>query len=139
MSEGEVNAQIVRDFIERVWARRDVAALPEFWTEDCLNHAAPEADNRGLDALRIYHEQFFAAFAAFSDVKIKITQQLADKDWIATYVVTQATHTGPFFGFPVTGKTVTLDAIRMDRMVGGKIAEHRSVADVLHLIQQLQE
>lgn len=40
----------------------------------------PGADNRGLDALRVYHESFFADFSAFSNIQIEIMQQVAEGD-----------------------------------------------------------
>ena len=40
-------------------------------------------------------------------------------------------------GHKPTGKTVTLDTIRIDRVEAGKIAEHWSVADMAGLMQQI--
>ena len=133
----EADKQVVRDFIEAVWVRQDLAALDRFWTADCVNHAAPAGNNFGLAALRGYHEQFAAQFDAFSDIAVDVVQQVGEDDRVVTQLQTRARHTGDFAGVPATGKTVTLAAIRLDRLVHG-IAEHWSVADVAGLLQQLQ-
>ena len=133
------NKQVIRDFIKAVWVDQDVDALPNFWTADCINHAMPEgADNRGLAMLRAYHEQFGAAFSAFSDMQIEIVQQVAEADRVVTQMLTRAQHTGLFMGMAPTGKNVSLSTIRIDRLQSGKIAEHWSVADMAGLLRQLQ-
>ncbi len=88
--------------------------------------------------LHAYHEGSFAAFTAFTDVHITIEQQIAEGDRVASSIVTRGTHTGPFFGLPATGKAVTLATMRIERLEGGKIAEHWSTADVAGLMAQIQ-
>ncbi len=138
MADLAANKRIVQHFIEAVWRGRDLPALPTFWTDDCVNHAMPGPHNRGLTALRAYHEQFFADFSAFSLVEIHIVQQVAEGDRVVTQMATRAAHTGPFYGVPPTGKDVSLATIHIDRLRAGKIAEHWSVADVAGLMQQLR-
>ena len=138
MSETQTNKQVIQELIQAVWINRELAALPTFWTEDCINHAMPEPGNHGLDALRAYHEQFFAAFAAFSDIRIEVVQQVAEADRVVSHMMMTARHTGLFLGVPATHKNVSQAAIRIDRFRGGKIAEHWSVSDMAGLMQQLQ-
>ncbi len=134
----EPGKQIIRDFIQTVWVSGTLAALSSFWTEDCINHAMPGPENRGLAALVRYHEAFLTDFAAFTDIAIDVLQQVAEDDRVVTHLLTHATHTGAFFGSPPTGKHVALATIRIDRLRDGKIAEHWSIADVAGLMQQVQ-
>ncbi len=124
------NKVLVADFIEVVWRLGQLEKLSEYWTANCLNHADASPNNRGLEALRLYHEQFGKAFAAFQDPKIEIEQQIAEDDRVVTQMVTRARHAS-------TGKFVSLATIRIDRLNGGKIAEHWSVADMAGLMQQI--
>ena len=126
----EADKQVVRDFIQAVWVRQDLTALDRFWTADCVNHAAPPGSDVGLEALRGYHEQFAAQFDGFSDTAIDVVQQVGEDDRVVTQLQTRARHTGDFAGVSATGKTVTLATIRIDRLAGGRISEHWSVADV---------
>ena len=139
MSDINKSKQIIQNFIQVVWNGRNLAALKDFWAEDCVNHAMPGTDNRGLNALRIYHDSFFDDFfSAFPDIQIEIMQQVAEDDRIATYITSQGTHSGSFYGIPPTGKHISTSVIRIDRVQDGKIAEHWSVSDAASLMQQLQ-
>ncbi|MEH2251953.1 ester cyclase [Nostoc sp.] len=138
MTDAGKNKQIIQNLVQVVWNDRNLTALKDFWTEDCINHTMPGSDNRGLDALRVYHESFFADFSAFSNIQIEIVQQVAESDRIVTYITTQGKHSGMFYGIPPTGKSISISAIRIDRVQDGKIAEHWSVSDAAGLMQQLQ-
>jgi steroid delta-isomerase-like uncharacterized protein len=139
MSDIDKNKQIIQNFVQVVWNDRNLTALKDFWTEDCVNYAMPGTDNRGLNALRIYHESFFDDFfSAFPNIQIDIMQQVAEGDRVVTYIVSQGTHSGAFYGVPPTGKSISTSVIRIDRIQDGKIAEHWSVSDAASLIQQLQ-
>ncbi|MBW4472522.1 MAG: ester cyclase [Stenomitos rutilans HA7619-LM2] len=139
MSDINKNKQIIQNFIQVVWNGRNLSALKDFWAEDCVNHAMPGTDNRGLKALRIYHDSFFDDFfSAFPNIQIKIVQQVAEGDRIATYITSQGTHSGVFYGIPPTGKHISTSVIRIDRVQDGKITEHWSVSDATGLMQQIQ-
>ena len=137
LSNIEVNKDTVRTFIGAVWSEGALDLLDAFWSDDCINHAGPEGRNVGIEALRAYHEQFGKAFSGFTDVEIEIRQQVAEGDRVVTHMVTTATHTGPFFKMPPTGRRVSMTTIRIDRFEDGEIAEHWSVADMAGLLHQL--
>lgn len=140
MSSSEKNKRTLREFVGVVLEGRNVAALPTYWTDDCVNHAAPEQSRIGLDALRAYHEGFFNGFLpAFSNIEIGSLQQVAEGDRVVSQMVFRADHTGPLLDKPATGKTVALSSIRIDRFEGNKIAEHWSVADMAGFMQQLSQ
>ncbi len=139
MTDADQNKQIIQNFVQVVWNSRNLNALEDFWTEDCINHAMPGTDNRGLNALRIYHDSFFDDFfSAFPDIQIEIVQQVAEGDRIATYITSQGTHSGVFYDISPTGKHVSTSVIRIDRVQDGKITEHWSVSDAASLMQQIQ-
>lgn len=138
MNNADENKQIIQKSIQVVWREQNLSALKDFWTEDCLNHAMPMADNRGLNALKTYHESLLTNFAVFSNMQIEILQQIAEGDRVVTYMQSQGKHTGTFCEIPPTGKSILMSVIRIDRIQDGKIAEHWSVSDAGDLIQQLQ-
>lgn len=135
MDDTHWNKQVIQDFIQVVWREGQLDKLGEFWTEDCINHAAPSGEEKGLSALRAYHAQFATAF---SDMQINLQQQVAEADRVVTQIIATVRHVGTFLGIAPTGRTVSLATIRIDRMQGGKIAEHWSVADMAGLVQQLK-
>ena len=139
MIDLDKNKQIIQSFVQAVWNGRNLTVLEDFWTEDCINHAMPSTENRGIDALRIYHESFFDDFfAAFPDIQIEIIRQIAEGDQVVSYIRSQGKHSGEFYGVLPTGKSICTSVIRIDRVQDGKIAEHWSVSDAAGLMQQLQ-
>lgn len=139
MTDLDKNKQVIQNFIQVVWNGRNLTALKDFWTEDCINHAMSSTENRGIDALRIYHESFFDDFfAAFPDIQIEIVQQVAEGDRVVSYITSHGKHSGSFYGIAPTGRSISTSVIRIDRVQDGKIAEHWSVSDTAGLTQQLQ-
>jgi steroid delta-isomerase-like uncharacterized protein len=137
MLDTDRNKHIIQNFIQVVWQAQDLAALKDFWTEDCINHAMPAPNNCGLSVLHTYHERFLVDFTAFSNLQIEILQQVAEGDRVVTHLTARGEHTEPFLELPPAGKWVEMPAIRIDRMQDGKIAEHWSVSDLAGLMQQL--
>ena len=129
-NDTDANKKVIAGFIDEVWTHGRLDELPKFWTRDCVNHADPSSDNTGLLALRHYHEGFAKGFAAFEGPSIELQQQVAEHDRVVTQMVTRAVHRD-------TGRHVALATIRIDRLLGGKIAEHWSVADMAGLMQQI--
>jgi predicted ester cyclase len=135
MNETERNKQVIQNFIDRVWCTQNLAALTDFWSEGCINHAMPGMENKGIDLLRAYHEPFFAAF---SNINVEILQQIAEGDRVVTYIAAKFDHSGVFFGIPATGKNISNLAIRIDRIQNGKVVEHWSISDIAGLMQQIK-
>ena len=139
MNDLDQNKQIVCRLISEVWNHGNLDRLSEFWDDDCINHAMPGADNRGLKAVRVYHESLAVTLTeAFTDFQTEILQQIAEAESVVTQMRSSGKHSGTFFGIPATGKIITLSAMRIDRFQNGKIVEHWSVADMAGLMQQLQ-
>lgn len=139
MSNLKTNKQIVSDLIREVWHQGNLDILSDFWSEDCINHAMPAANNRGLEALRIYHESLSVTLTeAFTDFQTEILQQIAEGETVVTQMRSTGKHQGTFLGIPATSKNITLSAMRIDRLQDGKIIEHWSIADMAGLMQQLQ-
>lgn len=139
MTDLDKNKQIIQHFVQAVWNDRNLNALPDFWTEECINHAMPSPGNFGIAALRAYHESFFTDFfTAFPDIQIEIMQQVAEGDRVVTYITSHGQHRGEFYGVLPTGKSISTSVIRIDRVQDGKIAEHWSVSDAAGLMHQLQ-
>jgi steroid delta-isomerase-like uncharacterized protein len=78
-----------------------------------------------------------SAVAAFPDLKITIQDQIAEGDKVITRLSTTGTHLGDFMGMSATGKSFTMEGWTLDRIVDGKIVEHRTIDDVMSMMRQL--
>jgi steroid delta-isomerase-like uncharacterized protein len=86
------------------------------------------------DTFRKMGEGFHASFSQF---KTTVTAQIAEGDWVATYGVWSAVHTGVFNGIPASGKPIAVDMAFFDRIENGKIVEERTVMDLMGLLAQI--
>jgi steroid delta-isomerase-like uncharacterized protein len=78
-----------------------------------------------------------SAVAAFPDLKLTIQEQIAEGDKVLTRLTTAGTHKGDFQGIPGTGKSFNIEGWTLDRIVDGKIVEHRTIDDVMTMMRQL--
>ena len=126
-----LNKEVVLDFIQVVWRQGELGALPRFWTMPTASITPRRPIIRRASTLcGPTMRAFAAAFVGFTNVEIAVLQQIAEDDRVTTQLRTSAHHT-------VSGKTVTLDTIRIDRLEKAKIAEHWSVADMAGFMRQL--
>jgi predicted ester cyclase len=75
--------------------------------------------------------------AAFPDLETVIEELIAEGDKVVRRGYFQGTHHGAFQGIPATGKRVTVPLIAIERIVDGKLLEHRASPDIMGLMQQL--
>lgn len=77
--------------------------------------------------------------AAFPDWTPTIDGQVEEGDWIVTRWTSRATHCAPYQGVAATGRAITVRGSYWHRIEDGRIAEHRTYADILGLMRQLTE
>lgn len=97
-------------------------------------HAPPTGWPNGPQGLKMVATVFGGGF---SDWWIRIEDQIAEGNTVATRWAASATNTGPVMGMPSTGKTVQVTGVNVARFADGKIAESWFNFDMLSLLQQL--
>lgn len=75
--------------------------------------------------------------AAFPDLRLPISQMIAEGDRVAVLNAVQGTHRGDFLGIAATGRRVDASAFQLYRVQDGQLAEHWEVADFATLQRQL--
>jgi steroid delta-isomerase-like uncharacterized protein len=126
------NKAIVREYLDRAWAKRDSTAIDELIAPDYKQHARNTPSGReGVKA-------FFAMLhSAFSDIAYSVEDMIAEGDRVSWRWLMKAKHTGPFMGLPATGRSVALPGMSLVRVRDGMLAEHWGEQDMLGLLQQL--
>jgi predicted ester cyclase len=96
--------------------------VDRYYAPDYVDHTPSPI--RSLASGREGVRQAIAVFRrAFPDTRHTIDDLVAEGDRVVARVSARATHTGPLFGHPGTGKRVTLSSITIYRIVDGRIAE----------------
>ena len=125
-----------RHFFEE-WNKGKAAAmkaLDETCATNIVWHDVTGKDIRGLKDFKKSMDEFFNAFP---DQHFAVDDMIAEGDKVAVRYKITGTHKGEFMGIPPTNKKITLTAIEIDRIVGGKFVEGLISFDTLGMMQQL--
>jgi steroid delta-isomerase-like uncharacterized protein len=131
MDSIEANKLLVRRFFAAV-ENGDFAVFDEVVAENYDDHLPGQSPGR--ETLKHY---FQGLRAAFPDIRLPISQLIAEGDRVAVLNAVQGTHRGEFLGIAPTGRTVDAPAFQMYRIQDGQLAEHWEVADFATLLKQL--
>jgi steroid delta-isomerase-like uncharacterized protein len=129
------NKQIIRREFEQILNEGNDAVLDELIDQDyVLYDPTAPAPWRGPNGLRQSLEPFRTAFPG---LRVRVEDQVAEGDKVATRWIFTGRHDGEFFGIPPTGKQVEITGISIERVAGGRIVEDRMELDALGLMRQL--
>ena len=124
---------------QRIWVeglnRGDVSPADAAFAADCVVHitGVPEPI-RGVGPWKDFVE---AILSAFPDVHFTIEDQVVQGDRVAFRWRATGTHKGPLGAAPATGKTMAVDGLIIDHIVGRKVQERWEQWDQSLLLQQL--
>lgn len=124
---------LVRQYIEQVWNRGDLASLEHLTTPDfayCLGSQAPR-DRRAMS------EFIAATHVVFQDWNVQVEQAVVGGAAVAVRWSGRVTHSGPFRGLAPTGRTIAVTGMNMYTIRAGKICSEWEQMDSLGMLQQL--
>ena len=114
------------------------AATMKVIDETCASnvvwHSGNGPDIRGL---KDYKKSMGDFFDAFPDNHLTIEDVIAEGDKATVRYTITGTHKGEYMGVPATNKKITLMAIEIDHIVGGKYVESWITYDTFSMMQQL--
>ena len=131
------NLSLCRRFARRLINERNPAAARELISEDSIHHevaGVPLGCQRGPRAMERFLKPYLRAFP---DLRIVFEDAIADRDRVVTRWRLEGTHEGPLMGIPASGKRVSIEGIRIDRIENDKIAESWMQMDSLGLLEQI--
>ncbi len=130
----EQNKAIVRRALEEPW-KGDLDVIDELVASDYVGHdpAMPEP----LDGPEGVKEFISTYRAAFPDARVRVEEQLAEGDLVATRWSGRGTHEGELMGIEATGRRVSVSGLTISRLEGGKIIEEFQNWDTVGMLQQL--
>jgi steroid delta-isomerase-like uncharacterized protein len=112
--------------------QHDPDAVDGFVAAGYINHNPFVADGR--EANRAFWAAFFTAFP---DLSATMDDLIGAGDRVAGRFTYRATHRGPFYGIPPTGRPIQMRSIDIWRVHDGEFAEHWDELNLLEVFQQL--
>ena len=113
---------VVREFWETYGRGELDAAWATYLAKDLIVHAPPPME---LDR-ETWLATEKAFFAAFDHIDVKVIDQVAEGDKVATRWSMTARQAAEFYGVPSRGRTATVTGTYIDVVRDDKIAEHWS-------------
>ena len=135
MSAKEIRG-LCRHFIEEFNKGKAaaIAVLDETNAANIVYHTSTGEEIRGLKDVKQFFSDFFGAFP---DTHVTLDDVVVEGDKVAQRWTLTGTHKGEFMGIPPTNKKITIRAIEIDRVAGGKFVECWERFDTLGFVQQL--
>ena len=131
------NLLLCLNFGQRMINERDLSLVPQFIASNSVHHElgdVPPDFRGGPNAMA----QFLTLYLrAFPDLHLSFEDALADRDRVVTRWHLEGTHDGPLMGIAPSGRRVSIEGIRIDRIENGKIAESWMQLDTLGLLEQI--
>lgn len=130
----EENVAIVHRFAQ-VWSPGNLQLLDELASPDIVvTYPIPPEPMQGPEAFKAMLTELFVGLP---DAVVTVDDTVAEGDKVGCRWSMEATHEGPLFGFPATGKRIRIWGLTFYRIAGGKVVEETGIGNTLSLLQQL--
>ena len=129
----EENKAIVRRFIG-LFESGDLSLVDDLIAAGYVGHNPFPDQKPGPEGIK---ELIGGMRATFPDLKITISDMIADGSRVVARWTATGTHQGEFMDIPATGNRLTVTGINIDRIEGGKIVEHWEQFDAMGMMQQM--
>ena len=131
----EKNKELVARFNQEFIIEGKAETFKELVADDVINHSAAPGASTGPDGMIHFIQNILKA--GFPDLQVKILDQIAEGDKVASRKEFYGTHTGDFMGVPGSGKKVVFKVIDIIRLKDGKYAEHWGIVNFADLLEQI--
>ena len=126
--------QIVRRLFEEPW-KGNWDVIDEYVAPGYIGHDPAEPEPiRGPAGVRANIEKYLTGFPGGG---IRVDDQIAEGDKVATRWTGRGTHTGEMAGISPTGKEVTVSGLTLSRLENGMVVEEWTTWDTLGMLVQL--
>ena len=133
----ELNKQIVARFNKECIEQGKPESFEELLSDKVINHSAPAGMPNGKESFYFFLNNVLRQ--GFPNLKVEILDQIAERDLVTTRKRILATHTGEFFGIPVSNKEVEIKVIDIIRLQDGKYVEHWGQSNFDEVLKQISE
>jgi steroid delta-isomerase-like uncharacterized protein len=130
----EENKALIREIIEEVWNKGDLAAVDRYFAPDYVDHTPFPGQGPGPEG---YRQVVTAIRDAFPDLHLTLEDILGEGDKVAFRYTMGGTHQGDFMGIPPTGNPFSVGGMIIARIAEGKAVERWANLNTLSLMQQL--
>ncbi len=121
------NKLLIKEFYEKIVSNNLIDEIEKYVATDCTVRSGEKSIPVGLEGMK---QHVIDVRKTYPDLKIRITRQYLDNDYVISEIITEGTHLGEWLGIKPSGKKLVFTGVNIDRLVNGKIVEHGGAANI---------
>lgn len=121
------NSERVRYFFENV----DCVEFSDYVADDCVARIGERLAPVGVDGMK---QHFIAVRQTYPDLKMTVTRQYCESDYVITEFVAEGTHKGEWLGMKPSGKKLSFTGVNINKVLNGRITEHSGVMNTFETL-----
>nr|WP_308743127.1 ester cyclase [uncultured Anaerocolumna sp.] len=121
----------IKYFYETITSNHLIDEVPEYVSDDCTIRAGEKIIPVGINGMK---QHLIDVRKTYPDLKMTITRQYCDGDYIISEFIMEGTHKGEWLGMKPTGKKISITGVDIDKVLDGKIVEHGGAANTFEAL-----
>ncbi|WP_342756626.1 ester cyclase [Kineothrix sedimenti] len=111
----------VKYFYEHITTNHIVEKVADYVSDDCAIRLGDKTIPVGVAGMQ---QHMIDVRKTYPDLKMIITRQYCDGDYIISEFIMEGTHKGEWLGMKPSGKKLCITGVDIDKVIDGKIVEH---------------
>lgn len=125
------NKDRMKYFYEYVTSEHRMQEVPEYIAEECSIRLGDKTIPVGVAGMQ---QHMIDVRKTYPDLKLTVTRQYCDGDYVISEIVMQGTHQGEWLGMKPSGKKLCITGVNIDKVIDGKIVEHGGAANTFEAL-----
>jgi predicted ester cyclase len=130
----ENNKLIVRKYIEEIINTGITDNIENYISQNYTEVFEVKRYEIGIEGAK---EHIKGVRNTYHNLHLTIENQIAEGDWVVTCITAKGIHKGKWLQIKPTGKLVSFTGVNIDKIIGGKIAEHGGAANLLNSLLEI--
>lgn len=125
------NKENIKYFYEYITSNNLIDEVPQYVSETCTIRVGEKIIPVGVDGMK---QHMLEVRKTYPDLKMTVTHQYCDGDYVISEFVMEGTHKGEWLGMKPTGKKIYITGVDIDKVIDGKIVEHGGAANTFEAL-----
>lgn len=121
----------VKYFYEHITTNHIVEKVADYVSDDCAIRLGDKTIPVGVAGMQ---QHMIDVRKTYPDLKMIITRQYCDGDYIISEFIMEGTHKGEWLGMKPSGKKLCITGVDIDKVIDGKIVEHGGAANTFEAL-----
>lgn len=118
-------------FYEYVTSEHRMQEVPDYIAAECSIRLGDKTIPVGVAGMQ---QHMIDVRKTYPDLKLTVTRQYCDGDYVISEFMMQGTHQGEWLGMKPSGKKLCITGVNIDKVIDGKIVEHGGAANTFEAL-----